>query len=117
MIKIPLELTMYSGKIESTPFFRNGTSDYIFGALFILLAIAILCFYPRAKSKANNYKRRQLKEYKKQNPKASSDYESTGMFLPPWERTKLFAPIFFSVVFVIIGIAFLTGQPIKLWVD
>ena len=117
MKKIPLELAMYSGKIESTQFFRNGASDYVFGALFILLALAILCFYPKAKANANNYKRRQLKEYKKQNPKASSNYENTGMFLPPWERTKLFAPVFFCIVFFIIGIAFLTGQPIKLWVD
>ncbi len=117
MNKIPLELAMHSGKIESTPFYQSGNLDYVFGALFIVLGIVLIFFYPRSKANAKKYKQRQLEEYKKQNPKASSDYEKTGMFLPPWERTKMFAPLFFSAVFIIIGIAFLTGQPIKLWVD
>ena len=117
MNRISIELTMHSGKIESTPFYRNGSLDYVFGALFIILGIALLLLYPKAKANAKKYKRKQMEEYKKMNPKAPSDYESTGMFLPPWERTKLFAPVFFCIVAIIIGIAFLTGQPIKLWVD
>ncbi|CAM9107849.1 hypothetical protein [Mycoplasma todarodis] len=117
MNKIPLQLEMHSGMIEQNHFFRSGTSDYVFGALFIVLALAILAFYPRAKANAKKYKKRQMEEYKKMNPKAPSDYEHSGMFLPPWERTKLFAPLFFCAVFIIIGFAFLVGQPLKLWVD
>ncbi|CAM9150794.1 hypothetical protein MYMA111404_04160 [Mycoplasma marinum] len=116
MNKIEL-IVMHSGKIETTTFFKNGTSDYIFGALFIVLALAIFSFYSKTKKNAKEYKKKQMIEFKKQNPKSTNEYEKTGMFLPPWERTKLFAPIFFGLVFIIIGIAFLTGQPIKLWVD
>ncbi len=117
MNKIPLEITMNSIKVQENHFFRNGTSDYVFGALFIVLAFAILAFYPKTKANAKRYRKKQMEEYKKINPKAPSDYESTGMFLPPWERTKLFAPLFFCAVFIIIGFAFLVGQPLKLWTN
>ncbi len=88
---------------------------YTFGALFLLLGIACIFLFPKAKAKAENYKKEQLKEYKKQNPKSNKTYEQTGMFLPPWERIKQFAPAFFAVTFFILAFAFLLGQPLHLF--
>ncbi len=93
-------------------FHNLGTIGYVFGALFIILAIAILALWPKAKKNAQKYKENQMMEYKNKNPKSTNDYSKTGMYLPAWERTKYFAPILLCLVFLLIGLAFLIGTPL-----
>ncbi|MCP4336686.1 MAG: hypothetical protein GY679_02425 [Mycoplasma sp.] len=108
---------IYSTSSKSSSDFSNfgGPVMYIFGALFLLLSLTCLLWYPKAKNKAEKYKKGQMKEYKKINPKGTDIYSETGMYLPPWEKVKQFAPTFFALVFFIIGLAFLIGQPLKLF--
>lgn len=107
-----------SGSAETNPFNTEGKRflnmepwvGYTFGSIFILIGIACFFLYPRAKRRAEEYKKEQLEEYNKIKKFKTNDYSKTGMFLPAWERMKLFAPLFFGVLFVIIGIAWLAGN-------
>ena len=85
-------------------------AGYTFGSLFIALGILLMFLYKKSKENANRYRRRQLEEYRKENPKSRATYSQTGMFLPAWEKAKLFAPILLGSVFIIIGIAWMVGQ-------
>ncbi len=93
----------------------GGPVMYIFGSLFILLGIVLLFLHPKARRRAEEYREKQMLEYKIINPKGTNKYSETGMYLPAWERVKQFAPGFFALVFFIIGIAFLLGTPLKLF--
>ncbi|WP_128008929.1 hypothetical protein [Mycoplasma sp. ATU-Cv-508] len=57
--------------------------------------------------KAQWYKKRQLDEYRRIYQKPGANYDQSGMYLPAWERVKLFSPIFFAIVLVMIGIGLL----------
>jgi len=85
-------------------------AGYTFGSIFIVLGILIILLYKKSKEKANLYRKRQMEEYKKLHPKSKATYSQTGMFLPAWEKAKLFAPILFGSVFIIIGIAWMVGK-------
>ncbi|MBN3534604.1 hypothetical protein [Mycoplasma procyoni] len=85
----------------------------ILGVLFILLGIVTFLLYPKAKRKAEEYKKGQLEEYKKLHkiaPATNVSYESTKMYLPAWENFKLGLPIIFGIVFIVIGISFIFGS-------
>ncbi|WP_436358443.1 hypothetical protein ACR34G_02775 [Mycoplasma sp. 480] len=89
----------------------------LFGSLFIVLGIILFFYYPRTKRKAQEYKEKQLIKYKEKNNQKSVkniDYESTGMYLPVWEKIKLVSPLFFGLVFCIIGISWIIGWTIVL---
>ena len=85
-------------------------AGYTFGSLFIVLGLLIMLLYKKSKEKANDYRRRQLEEYRKEHPKSKATYSQTGMFLPAWEKAKLFAPVLMGSVLIIIGIAWMVGQ-------
>jgi len=87
-------------------------AGYTFGSIFIVLGILIILLYKKSKEKANLYRKRQMEEYKKLHPKSKATYSQTGMFLPAWEKAKLFAPILFGSIFIIIGIAWMAGKTI-----
>lgn len=89
---------------------REAWIGYTFGGLFILIAIACFLFYPRAKRKAQEYRDEQLVEFNKQAKRQTKSYEQTGMYLPAFEKAKLFAPVFFGMVFAIVGIAWIVGN-------
>lgn len=103
---------------STNPFERGKVANFLwpdwvgysFGTIFIILGLVILTFIPRAKRNASIYRKRQLEEYNKQNKSQITDYKKTKMFLPPWERTKYFAPTFFGVLFIFVGIAFMVGN-------
>lgn len=83
---------------------------YTLGSLFLALSLACFALYPNAVKKSQKYKEEQIKEYIKQkriNEKVKIDYNSTKMFLPPKEKAKLFMPVFFGLVFLLLGIAFM----------
>ena len=83
-----------------------------FGVLFIILGIIIICFYfPKARDNAKNYKKKQLEKWRELNPKRTlTPYGNTGLFLPPWEKTKMMLPSFLGIVFIILGIAWIVGS-------
>lgn len=56
--------------------------SYIFGPLFIVMGIACFFLYPKAKRKADEYRKDQLEEYNKVKKIKTSDYSRTGMYLP-----------------------------------
>lgn len=95
-------------------FVSLGYVDYIFGSLFIALGLSMLLFVRKAREKRDDYKKRQLEQYKKDTNKKNVRYEDTGLYLPAWERMKAFAPMFFALLFVVIGITMCVGQPISL---
>ncbi|UUD35233.1 hypothetical protein NPA07_05525 [Mycoplasmopsis caviae] len=106
---------------SNNPFYYVGTHQlnapylvlFIFGILFILIGITSFFFYPSAKEKAQFYKEKQMEEYKKNNPKSKvTNYEATGMYLPAWERIKLFAPIFFGILLVVVGVTMIVRKTI-----
>ena len=80
------------------------------GSIFIILGIAIWFLYPKAKRKADEYKQKQLIEYNKQKNKNETSYARTGMYLPAWEKAKMFAPVFFGILFIFIGITWMVGN-------
>lgn len=82
-----------------------------FGVLFIVLGLILFTLFPVAKQKGNQYKQKQLELYKEKYGKLNINYEDTNMYLPSWEKIKVFAPIFFGLVFIIIGIGFLSAIP------
>lgn len=86
--------------------------DITFGVLFIILGLSILLvYYPRTKRNAKEYRKLQLKEWKKQNPKRTlATYKDTKMFLPPWEKAKQMMPIILCLTFCILGIAWIAGN-------
>ena len=83
---------------------------YTFGSIFILLGIAVWFLYPKSKRKADDYKKQQLIEYNKQKNRNETSYERTGMFLPPFEKAKMFAPVFFGIIFIFMGISWIVGN-------
>ena len=87
-------------------------ANITFGTLFILLGLSILfTYYPKAKKNAEEYRKLQMKEWRKQNPKRTlAKYEDTKMFLPPWEKTKQMMPVIFCLTFCILGIAWIVGN-------
>lgn len=102
----------------TNPFQRSGVGvfnwpdwvGYSFGSIFIALGIAVLFYAPRAGRKARAYKARQLELYNEQHHRKETNYKKTGMYLPVWERVKQMAPVFFGVLFIIIGIAWIVGN-------
>ena len=107
--------------LNENPFNWIGTKDIIglpkwvalaFGILFILLGIFIwLYFYPKSKRNAELYKEKQLAKWKTLNKKRTfAKYKDTKMFLPPLEKVKLMFPIFISIMFCIVGIAWIVGN-------
>lgn len=85
---------------------------YLIATLLVILGICSFLLYLITKRKAEEYKQKQLKEYKiKYNIHESKkiSYEETKMFLPPWETVKLFAPVFGGLVFTFIGVSLFFG--------
>lgn len=95
-----IEMASKSTKIE-------GPILIIFGAIFILLGIALFGLFPYTKRKGNLYKQKQLDLYKEKHNRLNIKYEDTNMYLPAWEKAKVFSPLFFGMVFIIIGVGFL----------
>jgi cbb3-type cytochrome oxidase subunit 3 len=96
-------------------FISLGYLDYVFGSLFIIFGLICILFIKRANNKAEQYRARQLELYIQKNPKDKNiTYKQTKMYLPAFEKAKQFMPSCFAIVFFILGIAFLFGQPISL---
>ena len=88
--------------------------SYAFGSLFVVLGILLFFRYPSVKLKRDNYRKRQLIEYQKNNPKKTHlRYEQTNLYLPFWEKVKFMAPVFFGVLFICIGGAWIIGQSVQ----
>lgn len=107
---------------SNNPFYEQGTHKlnapylalFIIGLSLIVIGITCFFFYPKARDKAYLYKEKQMEEYKKNNPKSKvTNYEATGMYLPAWERIKLFAPLFFGILLVVVGITMIVGKTIS----
>lgn len=79
-----------------------------FGVLFLIIGIALFCLFPKAKRNANIYKQKQLDLYKEKNRRYNVQYEDTGMYLPPWEKVKVFLPLFLGLVSIIISVSLIT---------
>ncbi len=78
-----------------------------FGIIFIVLGLSFFGLFPYTKRKGNLYKQKQLDLYKQKYNFSNARYEDTNMNLPPWEKAKVFYPLFFGLLFIIIGISFL----------
>ncbi|VEU59086.1 hypothetical protein [Mesomycoplasma neurolyticum] len=89
----------------------------LLGTLFLLLGISLLALYPKFKRLKNEYKEKQIQEYKFQNKinqNTNIKYEDTGMYLPFSQVAKYSAPIFLGITFCIIGVAWIIGSTIVL---
>lgn len=100
---------------QETTFQSQGGIDYLIGALFVLLALSALLFVRKAKQGAEDYKKRQLKEYNKNRPnqRPVTDYSKTRLYLPMFERMKFSAPIMMAILFAAVALAFFVGKPIQ----
>ena len=99
----------------TSSFTSNGGADYVIGGMCILLSILSLLFIPKVKGKMADYKKRQLEEYNKNRPgrKDATNYESTGLYLPMFERMKYSSPVILCVLFLLVGVTFFAGKPIS----
>lgn len=94
--------------------FSHQWISYTFGSLFVALGILLFFRYPNAKKRRDNYRKRQLIEYHKNNPKKTHlRYEQTSLYLPFWEKVKFMAPVFFGVLLICIGGAWIIGQSVQ----
>ncbi|MCU4706893.1 hypothetical protein [Mycoplasma sp. CSL7503-lung] len=74
----------------------------------VLLSLIMIFFHKNSKEKIADFKEKQLEQYIKDNPRHKNiKYESTGLFLPAWQRAKYNFPLFMSVVFLSIAIIIL----------
>lgn len=113
-MNINMSLKATHNPFQETTFQSQGGIDYLIGALFVLLALSSLLFIRKAKQRAEEYKKRQLKEYNKNRPtqRPETDYSRTRLYLPMFERMKFSAPIMLAVLFAAVAIAFFAGKPI-----
>ncbi|WP_051521827.1 hypothetical protein [Mycoplasma leonicaptivi] len=85
----------------------SPTTLIIVAVLFLVLALVFLILYKYSLNKMRIFKDKQLQAYKKDNPKKINvTYESSGLYLPAWERAKYNLPLFLSVTFLSIAIVF-----------
>ncbi|EFF41412.1 heme exporter protein CcmD [Mycoplasmopsis alligatoris] len=98
---------------------NSSVTSYLilaFGICFVLLGIFIFMLYPKQKQKIRKYKEEQLKVFHENNPKKKNyNYESSGLFIPSWERMKFNLPIFLGLTSIIIGV-FMIATKILNWV-
>ncbi|QKT05265.1 hypothetical protein [Mycoplasma sp. OR1901] len=74
----------------------------------VLLSLMMIFFHRNSKLKITSFKEKQLEQYIKDNPRQKNiKYESTGMYLPAWQRAKYNFPLFMSVVFLSVAIVIL----------
>lgn len=111
--KLTLFSTSNVGSLETKKL--SGLPEWAFytlGVLFIILGLISFGMYIITKRKAEEYKKKQIIQYKikyRIPDNKPISYESTKMFLPAWEIFKLFAPIFIGLIFLFIGISWLGG--------
>lgn len=98
---------------EHNSFVSLGGWDYVIGSIFFVLAIVSISFHTKFKRDIQRYKDKQLEEYKKDNNRNNITYQQAGLYLPWSKQMKAFAPIFFFLLFTLIGIAFMVGHPIS----
>lgn len=104
-----LNVMAITSPTEKTSFSSQGGIDYIVGALFILIGLLIFVLFNRkSKEKAEDYKKRQLEKYNENHKTKISDYKKTTLYLPFWERVKQVSPVMLCVLFIIMGISFIT---------
>lgn len=93
---------------KESNFVSMGGIDYLIGALLILLGITVfLLFQKKAKRNLINYKKEQLEVYNKNRNTNVSNYDSTKLFVPVWQKIKFSAPILFTFLFIIVGLSFI----------
>lgn len=108
---------------SSNPFYNRDLSInvptvvlIVFGILFVLFGVVLFLQYPKQKTKLQQFKNEQLEEFRKNNPKKKYiPYESTGLYVPSWERMKINSPLILGLVFLIIGLFFIIGKSFSLF--
>ncbi|WP_022935494.1 hypothetical protein ACJA28_01630 [Mesomycoplasma moatsii] len=83
--------------------------EITFGIVLILLGISLFFLQKKSKENVNYYRKRQLEEYRKQNPKFKGNYEDAKLILPWSQRVKLLMWPIIGLSLIIIGIFFSTG--------
>lgn len=101
------------------PFYINGTRNLdgsfiallVVGIFFIILGFVPLIFINRTKDKVAQYKKEQLEDFVRNNPKKKHfTYEQAGLYLPGSMKAYAFWPVFTSLLLFIIGFSFVLGK-------
>jgi len=73
-----------NAKVNNDLFSDLGNYVYLIGTLFVLLALVAATFYPKAKAKMEDYKKRQLEVYNKNRvgKRLEKNYKNTKLYLP-----------------------------------
>ncbi|QGZ97753.1 hypothetical protein GE118_02980 [Mycoplasma sp. NEAQ87857] len=90
------------GSTVSTP--KDTSTWYLYLALLIaflvLSAICLFVYYKYSLPALKQYKKRQLDDFIKENPRRQNiTYEKTGMYLPSWQRAKYNSTLFLALMF------------------
>lgn len=79
------------------------------GVILIVLGFSLMFLFKNSKKSVEEYKKEQLKEFKKQNPKFKGDYEQSKLLLPLSQRFKLTLWPIVGLSLIIVGIFLSTG--------
>lgn len=79
------------------------------GILLIILGILLFALFKKSKENVELYKRIQLEEFKRQNPKFKGSYEQSKLILPWSQKMKLCLWPIIGLSLIIIGIVLSTG--------
>ncbi|UWV82486.1 hypothetical protein [Mycoplasmopsis cynos] len=103
----------YNEKVSNIP--GNKIALIIIGAIFIVIGLLFFLYYIKISiKKLREFKERQLQTYYNDNPKKThSLYERTGLYIPSRERVKFNFPLFFGILVIFIGVAFIAGNTLS----
>ncbi|MGY6172540.1 hypothetical protein ACW95P_04300 [Candidatus Mycoplasma pogonae] len=84
---------------------------YFFGSIFIILGILLLLIMFFSNKKVQNYRKRQLEQYKKENNiKSDISYKGARLVLPFSKVVQLYGPPILGVTLFFIGIIWITNN-------
>ena len=97
-----------SDPFKKSNFVSMGGIDYLIGALLILLGITVFfLFQKKAKRNLAIYKQKQLDVYNKNRNTKVTNYNTTKLFVPVWQKIKFSAPVLFTALLIIVGLSFI----------